>query len=77
MFTSLSNIGLTFKDGAACEADEGTFEYAVSQGLAALNEVLAANGRKPVGRISPDQCDIRISIRENEKHNFLPVFEFH
>lgn len=76
MFTSLNNIGVTYKDGAVCDADEGTFEYAVKQGLAVLNEALVANGRKALQTINPDQVDIKVSIRQNAKGNFLPVFEF-
>lgn len=76
MFTSMNNIGVTYKDGAACEADEGTFEYAVKQGLATLNEALVANGRKAIQQINPDQVDLQVTIRQNAKGNFLPVFEF-
>lgn len=76
MFTSMNNIGVTYKDGASCEADEGTFEYAVKQGLAVLNEALVANGRKAVQSINPDQVDLQVTIRQNAKGNFLPVFEY-
>lgn len=76
MFTSMNNIWLTFKDWAVCDPNEWTFEYAVLDWLDSLNELMDANGKRQVTRINPDQCDLSISIRENDKHNFLPVFEF-
>jgi hypothetical protein len=78
MFTSPNNIGITYdaEAGAAIEPDEGTLEYVTIPALAQMNEIRSQNGRKALSRVSHDQCDVLLTIRTNDKGNFLPVFSF-
>lgn len=76
MFISPNHLGITFKAGEVCDPEPGTFEYAVNQGLEEMNALLVANGKKTIRSIRANQCDIRLSIRQNEKKVFLPVFEY-
>lgn len=76
MFVNPKHLGVTFRDGEVCDPDEGTFEYACNQGLSEMNALLEANGRKPVRSISPTQVDVTLTIHQNDKKNFLPVFTY-
>lgn len=76
MFISPNHLGVTFKNGEQCDPEPGTFEYAVNQGLEEMNDLLRANDKKVIRSISPTQCDIKLSIRQNDKKVFLPVFEY-
>lgn len=78
MFTSPNNIGITYdaEAGTAIEPNEGTLEYVTIPALAQMNEIRTQNGKKALSRVSHDQCDVLLSIRTNDKGNFLPVFSF-
>lgn len=78
MFTSPNNIGITYdaEAGTAIEPDEGTLEYVTIPALTQMNEIRTQNGKKVLTRVNHDQCDVLLSIRTNDKGNFLPVFSF-
>lgn len=76
MSVSMNAYGITYRDGAPCDPDAGTFEAAIAEGLPELNELLANNGLKSVRNISPDQCDIGLDIETNDRGNFLSKFSF-
>lgn len=74
--TNARNLGTTFKDGEVVPAEHGTFEAAMEEAVAPLNELLAANGRKSVRSCSPEQTVLQLAVRANERGNFLPEFRF-
>ena len=78
MFTSPNNIGITYdtESQSAIDPEEGTLEYVVIPALVQMNEIRTQNGKKALSRVSHDQCDVKLSIRTNEKKNFLPLFTF-
>lgn len=78
MFTSPNNIGITYDAelGTAIDPHEGTLEYVTIPALTQMNEIRTQNGKKALSRVNHDQCDVLLSIRTNDKGNFLPVFSF-
>lgn len=74
-YISMGAVGSTFKDGETVPAPEGTLEDAISKGLDRMNVILVANNRKKVQSISPSQIDVRVTIVQNDRQNFLPKFE--
>jgi len=75
-FTATRNLWVTFRDWSVCEPDAGTFEYAVSEWLIPLNEVLTYNGKRTVNKVDDSQVDLKLTIEQNEKKNFMPKFEY-
>ena len=76
-FTSPNNLGVTYdREMGEIDPDEGTLEYVTIPALTEMNAIRAQNDKKAITRVHHDQCDVVLSIRENEKHNFLPVFTF-
>ena len=77
-FTSPNNIGITYdaEAGVSIDPDEGTLEYVVIPALVQMNEIRTQNGKKALSRVNHDQCDVLLSIRTNDKGNFLPEFSF-
>jgi len=77
MFTSPNNIGVTYdKELGEIDPEEGTLEYVTIPALTQMNEIRTQNGKKALSRVSHDQCDVLLTIRTNDKGNFLPVFSF-
>lgn len=76
MVINPSHFGITFKDGAQVDAEEGTFESVLAQALPDMNALLEANNLRTVRGVEPDQIDMAISIIQNEKKNNLPYFSF-
>jgi len=76
LFVNPKHLGVTYKDGQVIEPDAWTFEYAVNQGLEELNEILENNNRKAVRQIEATQVDLKLSIKQTENKNFLPVFDY-
>lgn len=74
--TNAANLGSTFKDGQVVPAEQGTFEGALEDALPSMNEVLAANGRKPIKSCPPEQTVLQLGVRANERGTFLPEFRF-
>ena len=75
-FTSPRNLWVTFRDWEVVEPDEWTFEYATNQWLSDLNELLLNNNRKAINKIDPTQTDIKLTIYQNDKKNFIPKFVY-
>lgn len=77
MFTSPNNIGVTYdKDLGEIAPEVGTLENVAVEALIDMNNIRSQNGKKALTRVNHDQCDVVLSIRTNDKGNFLPVFTF-
>lgn len=76
-FTSTKNIGTTYdRELGKILPEEGTLENVAVVALVDMNNIRIQNGKKALSRVNLDQCDVSLSIRTNEKGNFLPVFNF-
>lgn len=76
-FTSPNNIGITYdKELGEIAPEEGTLEHVAVLALVDMNNIRTQNGKKALTRVNHDQCDVTLSIRTNDKGNFLPVFTF-
>lgn len=78
MFTSPNNIGITYDTETQTSIDpkESTLEYVTIPGLAEMNTIRTQNNKKAISRLALDQCDVTLSIKTNDKGNFLPVFSY-
>ena len=56
--------------------EEGTLEYAREQALDPMNAILKQNNYKEVREVGLNQIDMFINIKQNEKKNNIPKFEY-
>lgn len=79
MFINPSVFGKTYDAELkqSIKAEQGTIEHAMSVALPELNKILIANNRKAVSSIDHRQVDIKLTVKTNERGNYLPHFEYH